>query len=306
MSLEHKLRQKRMLRRLPSPEIAEAVKAGKKFILVENDLDNVPFGYSLIDMKHNNESFKTLVPQSLLFYMANPGEGDVDDALDEISDFYDEIRDFEDNLLEDNDKSVQGTNWAVLARNAYETYLINKLTEAGEDPDKPEFNEDVLKELGLDDKYVNERVKAIAALALGKSPDEIRRYGVDSVLKHVTVRGRTEKSITREEFDNIACWAGSHYEIKDEFRNNPDTEYRIEHRHDQGHRAGVKITHQRHEKFLDANVCGLEKDIESHRLERHGLAGRHDANLIRMYANIAHIAKENPRAQLLIQPKEKE
>lgn len=306
MSLEQKLKQRKILRRLHSSEVAEAVKSGKKFILVENDFDNIPFGYSLIDMRHNGKSFRTLVPQSLLFYMANPGEGNVDDALDEITDFYDDIRDFEDNLLEDNDKSVQGTNWAVMARNAYETYLINKLTKSGDNPDKAEFDEEILKDLGLDDKYVSERVKAMAAVALDKNPNEIRKYGVDSVLKHVTVRERVEKELTREEFDNITCWAGSHYEIKEEYRNNPDIDYNIEYRHNKNYKVGKKTIHQRHEKFLDATVGKLEKEIENHKLQKHSSVGRHDLNLLRMYANLAYIAKENPNAQLSIQPLEEE
>ncbi|MFH1637722.1 MAG: hypothetical protein ABIB71_04840 [Candidatus Woesearchaeota archaeon] len=306
MSLEQKLRQKAViLRRTPSSDVAEAVRQGKKFIIVENDFDAVPFGYALINMPYKGKAFRTLVPQNLLFYLANPGEGDVDDALDEIADFYDEVKEFEHGMVEDNGTSVQGVNWAVLARNTYETYLINKLTKGDEDdPGRAEFKGDALKELDLDDKFVSDRAKAIAAIALDKNPDEVRKYGVDSVLKHVTVKERTEEQLTAQEFNQITCWAGSHYEIKEEYRHESNVDYNIEYRHDRDYKVGKKVTHQKTEKFLDTDVKKLEKEIEDYRVEKNDKVGRHDSNLTRMYVNLAHIAKEKPEAQLLIQPLE--
>ena len=304
MSLEHKLRPQAVIRRMPGPEVLEALRQGKKFIVVDRDFDTVPFGYAMIDMMYRGDSFRTLVPQSLLFYMANPGEGDSDDALDEISDFYDEVKGFEHGLMEDSARSVQGANWATLARNAYEVYLINKLTKGGEgNPDVFDFDDGVLEGLGLKDDYVAERAKAIAAIALDKSPENVKKYGLRSVLRHVTVRERVEEELPIEEFDAVACWAGSHYEIRDEYRSNPDVEYQIDCRHDKEHKAGKRIVHQRSEEFLDKDISRLEGEIASYRSQNGGI-GRHDANLTRVYINLAHIAQENHRAQLPIQPKE--
>jgi len=240
MTLDQKLKEKKktVFRQTPPEEALEEIQQGKKFIVVSDNFDPsyIPLGYMLIDMKYKSQSFKTLVPQNLLFFLANPGEGDVDDALDEIGDFYDNVQDFEDDLLEENGDSVQSTNWAVKSRQTYLIYLINKLTKANEeDADTPEWNEETLTSLDLDDDYVARRVKAIAAVSLGKTAEQVRNYGLGDVLRHITVNERKVEQLTRQEFDQITCWTGSHYEIKDEFRYDPDVEYRIDHRHDTGH-----------------------------------------------------------------------
>jgi len=307
MTLDQKLREKKkvVLRRTPPEEALEEVRQGKKFVVVSDNFDSnyIPLGYMLIDMRYKRESFKTLVPQNLLYFLANPGEGDVDTALDEIGDFYDDVQEFEDDLLEENGDSVQGTNWAVTARQAYVTYLINKLTKASEDDaDIPEWNDEILKSLDLQDDYVARRVKAIAAVSLGKTAEQVRSYGLGDVLKHITVNERKTESLTRQEFDQITCWAGSHYEIKDEYQHNPNTDYDINYRHDRGHKVGTKTTHRQDVAVLDAKVDQLEDEIQQYRREKHGSLGRHDPMLTRMYTNLAHIAKENPKKQLELKP----
>ena len=311
MNLEDKIKQKIVMRRTPSAEVLEQVTRGNKFVIVEEEFDQnfVPQGYTLIDMKYKDDSFKALVPQSLLFYMANPGEGDLEDALDQISDFYGEAEDYEDDMIENGATSVQEANWATLARSAYGTYLINKLVknkrgkkdENGEPI--PEYDEKRLEELDLDDKYVAERVKAIAALSLGKNQEEIKKYGIDSVLKHVTIRDNKTEKLTRAEFDKITCWAGSHYEIKEEYKGDNDgIEYQIDRLHSRGHKEGIKIIKKRDIQVLDSKIVELEDEIEKYRKEKHGEVGRHDRNLLRQYANLAYIAKENPKAQLDVMP----
>lgn len=306
MSLEEKFREgkKFVLRRTPSAEVLEQVKDGKKFIIVGQDFNDViPLGYMLIDMRYKGESFRTLVPQNLLFFLANPGEGSVDDALDEIDDFYGEVEDFEDELLESNGDSVQGTNWAVTARTAYATYLINKLTKASEvNADVAVWNEQITKELDLDDDYVAQRVRAIAAVALGKTAEQVKGFNLGSVLKHVTINKRKAEQLSREEFDKVTCWAGSHYEIKEEYQNDPNVEYRIDRRHDTGHKVGEKIIKRQDVAVLDSRISDLEKEIMAHRKSKGKEVGRHDLMLTRIYANLTYIAKEDPQKQLIIKP----
>ncbi len=310
MDLEHTLQQKKavVISRATPTKALEEINKGKKFIIVDETFNQamIPLGYMLIDMQYKGDSFRTLVPQQLLFYLANPGEGGVDDALDEISDFYSEIKDFEDEKLEGNGVSVQGANWAVTARNAYCTYLINKLTKANdENPDVPEWNEETLKELNLDDEYVAKRVRAISALCLGKtSEQELRKYNLGDVLRHVTINEQKVEQLTEEEFNNVACWAGSHYDIKEEYQNNPNVTYKIDKRHDRDHKAGEKITHKCESVVLDAKVADLEKEISEYRAGKNGEAGKHDEMLTRMYANISHIAPEDSSKQLVIIPPE--
>ena len=306
MTLEEKVRPAHVIHRSPAPEALAAIREGKKFIVVENGFphDAIPLGYMLIDTRYRGESLSTLVPQQLLFFLANPGEGGVDDALDEISDFYREIEDDEDDRLEENGTSVQGTNWAVSARNAYNTYLINKLTRGTPGAaDAPAWNPDTLAALDLADEYVARRVRAIAALCLGRTQEtDLRTYNLGDVVHHVTVNERRTENLSREEFERVTCWAGSHYDIKEEFKRDQNVEYKIDHRHDTGHKVGKKITKQQEVAVLDATVAGLEREIEERRREIHGALGRHDRNLIRAYANITYIAPENPLRQLETKP----
>ncbi|OGZ70754.1 MAG: hypothetical protein A2904_02505 [Candidatus Staskawiczbacteria bacterium RIFCSPLOWO2_01_FULL_33_9] len=320
MALEDRLQQRRkIIRRAPSAEALAQIEKGKKFIVVQNDFDlsNVPLGYTLIDMNHRGNSFRTLIPQSLLFYMANPGEGDADGALEEIADFYGDAKDLEDDIIEEGGTNVQEANWATLAKESYETYLVNRLVKHKKgEKDKegepvPEFDRSVLHQLDLDDSYVSQRVKAIAALALGKTADEVNTRDIKDVLKHVTVGTKKEKfeeRLTKEEFMKVTCWSGSHYELRSEYRKDKEAGYSIEHLHDRGHMVGTKTTYREVEltrPVLDAKIGELEEDILEYRERKHGSLGRHDKALIRQYVNLALIASENPRAQLNIHLPEK-
>ena len=297
--------QKIVIRRTPSPEISDRIRQGKKFIVVEDsfDLGNIPNGYSLVDVKYKGSSFKTLIPQSLIFYMANPGEGSIDDALDEISDFYGDVEDFEEDIMRENGTSVQETDWAVMARGSYRTYLINKLVKSGrknnEGEPVPEFKIDELNRLRLYDPEVKKITKAIAALALGKSIEDVGEYSVDGVLRHVTFTEVKTEQLSREEFDRITCWAGSHYEIKPEFK---DEGYKIEKRHDRDFKTGTRtVTRTR---IVEAEIRKFEDEIEQIRKEEGDEIGRHDRALVRQYVNLVHIANVDPGNQLDIMPSE--
>jgi len=297
--------QKIVIRRTPSPEISDRIRQGKKFIVVEDsfDLGNIPNGYSLVDVKYKGSSFKTLIPQSLIFYMANPGEGSIDDALDEISDFYDDVEDFEEDIMRENGTSVQETDWAVMARGSYRTYLINKLVKSGrknnEGEPVPEFKIDELNRLRLYDPEVKKITKAIAALALGKSIEDVGEYSVDGVLRHVTFTEVKTEQLSREEFDRITCWAGSHYEIRPEFK---DEGYKIEKRHDRDFKTGTRIITRT--RTVEAEIRKFEDEIEQIRKEKGDEIGRHDRALVRQYVNLVHIANVDSGNQLDIMPSE--
>jgi len=136
--------------------------------------------------------------------------------------------------------------------------------------------------------------------------DEVKRYNIGDVLRHVTVNERKVENLTREEFDRITCWAGSHYELKDEYKGGGDTEYQIAQRHDTNHKVGKKIIKKQDVEVFDASIDGLEQEIDAYRREKHGELGRHDRNLIRMYANIGYIAREDPDVQLPVTPPDQE
>jgi hypothetical protein len=306
--LEHIVKEKpTFVQRAPSNKVLDEIRHGRKFIIVDDAFNTsmIPLGYMLIDMQYKTESFKTLVPQQLLFYLANPGEGGIDDALDEIRDFYSDVEKFEDEKLEGNGSSVQGTNWAVTARNSYQTYLINKLTTATKDNvDVPVWNEEVLQSLNIKDDYVDKRLRAIAAICLGKTDEaSLKKYNLGDVLKHVTINERKVEQLNKEEFEAVTCWAGSHYDLKEEYKYNPDVTFDIERKHDKEHMVGAKITNKREQLVLDKKIVDLEAEIDLYRKEKNGAIGVHDDMLLRTYANITYIAKEDPSKQLEIKPK---
>mgnify|MGYP001599432957 CR=1 FL=1 len=316
MDLEQRVRTKVVVRRTPSNEVLKAVENGSRFVIVEQDFDsnNVPEGYTLVNMKYRNDSFRTLVPQNLLFYMANPGDGDVDHALEEMANFYGEVEGFEDSMIDEGKTSVQDVNWATNARETYRTYLVNKLVRPdGSLEDSPEFNPDALRALDLDDPYVAERIKVMASLALGKSKDEIATYEVKEVLKHYsrakdfTPTG-TQEQIGDQEFRKITkmrykagwddhtktmrCLGDSHYDLLPEFVNNAEWDFDLR-----------TMTKTKKKIEWNTDLEQLERDITEYRSNKHsGQLGRHDGALLRMYANLAHIVRENPASQFDIQP----
>ena len=117
------LQRRRILTRIPPERVYEEVRRGNKFIVLEEDIDIVPESYVLVDMKYKGDSFKTLVPQQLLFYLANPGEGSIDDALENVADFYNEVEDFEDGAINEGSINVQDINWATTSRSTYQVYF---------------------------------------------------------------------------------------------------------------------------------------------------------------------------------------
>lgn len=293
-----KRKTKYIVPRTPSDEVIDQVEKGSRFIVVEDDMDDVPDGYMLLNMEYKGESFKALVPKRLVFYLANPGEGeDVDGALDDVSDFYGEAEKYEDNVMEGGGTNVQEAHLTTIAREAYKTYVVNKLTKDGRD-----FDDTVLEDLLLKDDYIEKRAKAMAAVCLGKTVEELKASDLKDVVKHVTIREKRTEKLTREEFKQITCWAGSHYEIKDEYRHNSDVSYDIDRRHDRGHTVGIKTVHKIEVEVFDEKIRNLEKDIMDYWKRQGRPIKRHDSAILRQYVNIKYIAKENKDAQLDIAP----
>lgn len=293
-----KRKTKYIVPRTPSDEVMDQVEKGSKFIVVDDDMDDVPEGYMLLNMEYKGDQFKALVPKRLVFYLANPGEGDdVDGALDDISDFYGEAEKYEDDVMEGGGTNIQEAHLTTIARESYKTYVINKLTKNGKD-----FEESVLEDLCLKDDYVEKRAKAMAAVCLGKTVEELKAAKLDDIIKHVTIREKRTEKLSREEFKKITCWAGSHYEIKDEYRRDQDVSYNIEHRHNRGYKVGTKTIHKIEVEVFDEKIKKLEKEIMAYWQKKGKPIKRHDLAVLRQYVNIKYIAKENKDAQLDIAP----
>ena len=90
----------------------------------------------------------------------------------------------------------------------------------------------------------------------------------------------------------MRCLADSHYDLRPEFINDYEWDYDL---------RTMNKTRKVVSGF-NAKIAEIEDEIEKYRKEKHGEVGRHDRNLLRQYANLAYIAKENPKAQLDVMP----
>lgn len=240
MMLKQKLQRQYVVRR--QEDIANYVGRKQKLIVLEAPIENVPVGYTQIAMSYKSERHTFLIPKKAKYFMANPGEnGKPLDALDELADFYEECGDFEHELMIGGKFNTPQVNVSTLARNSYVTWAINQLVRQKGGSETPEWNEAEIERLGVDDSYIDSRLKGIAAAMLGKNAQQLKSAGLEEILEHSTLTVRDEyENVTKvirdeyeqrtrvvnrqgwermsdREFAEIACWDGSHYILKKEF-----------------------------------------------------------------------------------------
>lgn len=273
-------------------DVVQFVGQNRKLIVLQNSIDTIPQGYTQMTMTYKGERHIFLIPERAKFFMANPGEeGDPLEALDELADFYRECSDFEHELLLGGKFSVTQTNVSTVARNSYAVWAVNQLVKQQKGGETPEWNEEELERLGVHDPYVRDRLQGIAAVMLGK---KVQESGLEDILVHKKVQGTFREVLSQKEFEQMTCWAGSHYELKPDYQNQG---YDIERRHDTGHKKGWKIVHEKEFTELPG-IEQVEEEIAQHRREQGKEMTRHDRALLRTFTNLSYIAKENPQQQL--------
>ncbi|GEM_PF-5539216 len=298
--LEKKLEQKYVAKN--EEDIAKFVGERKKLIVLQKPTENIPQGYTQLTFAYKGERHTVLIPEKAKFFMANPGEdSDPLCALDELAEFYDDCCDFEHELFLENKLSPSQTNVSTLAKNSYTIWAINQLGKQKNNSEDPKWDDTELERLGLNDKYVEDRVKGIAALMLGKNAKDLKATELSEILVHKNVKGTFKEMLTQKEFEKITCWAGSHYEIKPEFRNQG---YDIDRLHDQHHKVGWKEVHEKEFVHMPT-IKKLEEEIAEYRQKQGKKTTAHDTALIRTYANLKYILKEDASKQLdILQSKE--
>ncbi len=303
--LKQKLQKQYVVRR--QEDIAAYVGRNQKLIVLDKPLDKVPAGYTQVTMSYKNEKHTFFVPQKAKYFMANSGEnGKPLEALDELADFYEECGDFEHELMIGGLFNTPQVNVSTLARNSYQTWAINQLVKQGKG-ETPIWNEAELKRLGVNNSYIDTRLKGIAAAMLGKNAQELKSKGLEEILDHKTLIVRNKKvweRMSEQEFSQVTCWAGSHYELKPECRNG---DYDIEPRHDKDHKVGLKKVRQIEAVDYTAlpQIDKMEREIEEYRKNKGNEITRHDTALLRTYLNLKYIAKEDPTRQLDVVSKAK-
>ena len=202
-----------------------------------------------------------------------------------LAQFYDECKAYEGQIYFEEIFSPQQTEISTLGRSYYENHVLNRLVKGndghGGHHGNPEFNGEELERLCLNDEYVSTRVKAMAAIQTGKKPKELRESNLSDIIQEVeeTVEHETVKS--RQVASSIGCCMFKYR-----------TEYFTE-----------KTTAK--ESFeVNPQISALETEIEDYRAKKGVEISPHDAALIREYANLTYISKENPRKSFDITPPE--
>ncbi len=252
--------------------IVEFAGKRKSLIILKDPIENPPKGYVQLVMSYKSERLVALIPEKIKYYMAG-GMGGDSDTLDEIAEFYSDCGEFEGELYFDNVLSAVQTEVSMTARNSYHVHLLNRLAN-----DKMQYSESEVERLCLKDKYVEDRVKAIAALQLGKGKDELRQAKLEDLLVDVTAK--VPREIT--ESYQVECDCGSHIEYRTKYR---------------------KKTVEEDQTFTSSpEIATLEGEIQTYRASKCAEMTEHDANLIKMYANLNYIASENPERQFDMVP----
>jgi hypothetical protein len=289
----HAYRERPRFTPLPPPDIEAAVRQGRKVIFVDRDLPTVPPGYTLVPLRYvrgdgQEQHLRVLLPKTVIWYYVNKEGGDDREALDELAAVYDELGREEGRLMVDG--HLPNAPQADLAMNTRETYrvrLMNMLLSVAGDG----FRDDAIRGLMLDDPYIANRAKAIAALKLGKKPGDLKpaeRQDLEAILVHknaITIMDR--ERITREKQLAVRCHAGSHWEYKTETCAASSVE---------------TVTRREEHSELRGRIQDLEAGIQDYWRMKGRTASPHDLALLREYINLAFIHKEDPAADLDVAP----
>lgn len=260
----------------PPPEVELKIRQGKKFILVDDSYDPeaVPDGFSLVEHSHRGKIFKAIIPHSVLYHMGNKPGGDPKQALKELSDFCREGEEYEDK----GNISPQGINWINRGGDRYVARLTTLLTYAKKVDGREEigFTNELVKHLMFDDPYVEQRMKAIAALALGVNINELQRtQDLSQIAVHVTNIPSAEETLIPH---FVRCDHGSSIELKAQY-------------------AVKRVVRTTAVETIDLNMARHEKEIHDH-ISASAPLDPQDCNLIRQRINLEYIASKNPKALL--------
>jgi len=286
---------------VPPAEVGELAEQGKKLIIVAKDFDDryVPKGYTKLVLTTPVDQFIGLVPAVTVIHLDehNLSDYDIDNALDELSALYDEIEDANDVLGDDNRINCGGADLAVTVRRNYQTVCTNNAL-SGQDthePSEAEYRQSETGRLCLDHQYVEKRMRAIAALALGVGVDEIKERVLGDVLGFKEYED--EEQITEDELRQITtaehttaeprkakhrrCTGASYFYLKPELRDRQDGwDYDL--RTMKKKRTNIKGDALR-------KIGDLEAEIGQYQRERSpGEITPHDANKTRAVINMRY------------------
>jgi len=278
----------------------------KPLIIVEQDFDQryVPEGYVKLNLKTSKSQFIALVQAKTMFYLDsnNLDNGDVDEGLDALSDLYESIEEANNVWGNGTGITAGGVDLAVTVRSNYQTLLTNSLLvglsdeQSGDQIRDADYDASEIERLCLDHSYVVDRMKGIAAVALGKTMDEVVEEDLADVLGFHNEEEIVQDINFREVADldprygyerpsdrkHMICTGASYYYLKPELRDGEDGwEYNLR----SGKRTRTEITSSNLKQIDD-----LTQEIEDYQREHGQDFSDHDANKTRMAINMKYRA----------------
>lgn len=261
------------------PEVELEVRQNKRFVLVNDDYDReaTPDGYSLVDHAYRDRIVKALIRQSVMSCMGHIEQegGDPKQALRELSAFCKDGEAYE----ERGRISPQAINWIGKGREDYVHCLATILTsEKSNGSNEIVFSNKRVGHLMLDHPYVAERLKTIAALALGVDAKELQSVReLSQFVVHETYVPSMEQVIVPQ----LRCDFGSRMVIKQQY-------------------VVRTIIGTAAVKTLDLNMAKIENEIHDYIHEKGTPLDGFDRDLIRQRINMEYIVCKDPNAQLPI------
>ncbi len=276
-------------------EALKEAEKGTRFIPVGDSFDEAltPDGYSFITYEPvNGQNVNALIPERIMHLLYNSGEWGYDGASEELEAFNDELKKFESSLMAKSETNVMESVIATQTNEAYKEVLINRLVKStgGED-----YDPDVVENLCLNDKYVRNRIEAIAKLCLGKDA-ELKKSNLKDIIRHEDRIFKVEKKLSEEEFKKVACEYGSRFKLRDEYKNLRDVSYNIS-----GRGSSTKTEKTRFQfDAIKGDIEKFEQEIEDYRRKKGRDVKPGDGMLLREYINISHLCEDGVRLPIII------
>ncbi len=239
--------------------------------------------------------------------VVNAGEPGTSREL--IKEFYQEISQLNQDRAMEGKASLHTGVISHKTRCSYANDLANELTMPGPDGETPEYRQQAIDRLCLEDEQVGEYVETMAAIQLGEtSVEQLQKKGLGTYIRHETTVKKVLRKASADETRMVGCGGGSRMVLREQYQElvqepGMGIQYNLGHSVND---CSVTETINTQSSYLGIDVPGCLEGIEQRRTELGAQIGPDDNNLIAMYTNFEHIFPRDPSKRLPIVPPEPE
>ncbi len=189
-------------------DVIEQIKQGKKFIPLDEDIDEslIPDGWIKSEVIVAGKKTAVIMPVRAYIYLGDKNNPE------ELMGLYNEIKEYEKGIIENNSSEPGEAYFAEQVRQAYEVAKINELLDGNGN-----LSEEII------DTYLRGEnvalIKQLASKATGTPVEELEESKLEDVIEHVTPiieLGDDEQEANISMKRKVKCYVGSHWEYKEE------------------------------------------------------------------------------------------